>query len=145
MNQRSTVKVKFGCWILQLFRPINDIKLITFSHTTMLLHRLPRLRWTLLIFLLRGKGKMSNLEFEFALLLHHKSIHCRHTMMILHTYITDDQKKTPFDFDIIRWKVKVIFGVLQFPHQGSIYLLNTVILCTWPNEDPILAWYICQL
>ena len=102
MNQRSTVKVKLGSWILQLFCAINDINSIFFfTNNNYVTSHLLRMIWDseegpYMIFGLRGKGKISNLEVEFAQCSHHNSIHWRYTMTIaiFRTYIAGDQKRS---------------------------------------------------
>ena len=61
------------------------------------------------------------------------------TMMLLHTCIAHNWRKTPIDFGVNRSKVKVKLGLktfVPFPLHNSITFWHTMILHTWVNHDP---------
>ena len=70
----------------------------------------------------KGQDQISTLKF--ALFPHDKSITFWHTMMILHTSVDHDPRRTSFVIGVKRWKVKVKFRCWTWQNFCTMTLLS---------------------
>ena len=106
----------------------------------MILHRCidHDLRSIILIFGSIGHGQIRT--FNFLPFLRDNSISFSHTMMILHTCIKRDQRRTSADFGIKTSKIKAIFWLQTFYSLHTVTPFLFDIHTVWYNDTIMILW-----